>query len=472
MAVDLNDPRLDLSIEKRWDINWRDLNVPTAYGWWLRNRVWYESELLPAWHKAAFNGAEASEEGISHMTFRVIEEYARWKTPRKALTTTDAGWPLPNPNPAPPQPVPLVVPWHRAGLTFANDAGQIQKLRGVTAFDAFRLFTLGRLDELKYFADWTRNLGADTWRVFTMWQITGFRSTEQRRGLLPYFTAWCEGQGIRPWLVAFCDQTSQYPDIQLGRDEQDAHWQAVTACANPKSLIECVNEFWQNGGGELSSRYDIGGKLACRSAVPDGSGDPRESGSLGLFTNDHTPRDGEYSRKFKVLLETARLGGGPENAPWSGTGLPAVGGEPPQLQTMTPEGAADLFAGYELYGQGGVIHDGHKLGEETGLQFCKVLTDDNELKCIEAIRQSWNVVPAHLASVGQYSRDGVDENGHRTFPIVRCDSSLRTYGMIEGDTAVVLCPGGQLENGGFEPVNGWRLVDRRGYQGRVLFMAR
>ncbi len=441
-----------------------DLAQPSPYAIWV-----FDSEdvdrIIQQWYVDVYGRMPALSD-LKHAQYRYIEERKRWGTLRRALQDT---WP----KPVPPSPVPVLRPWRQAGLNFVNDADQIEKVRGLTAFDAYRMWLNGRTDELKRYADFTHGLGADVWRIFTMWQITGFRSTPATRARIPEFNDWLHGIGIRPWFVAFCDQTDQYPAILLPRDEQDEHWQAVSPCAGPRTLVEVVNEFWQNGGFELSNRYDIGGKLACRSAVPDGSGDPREAGSLGQLTNDHTPRDNEYSRKFKVLLETARLGGGPKGAEWRGTGLPAVGGEPPQLQAMTPEGSADLFAGYELYGQGGIIHDGHKLGEETGLQFCKVPDNQNELDCIEAIRQSWGVVPPELAANGTYSRDGVN-NDVREFPIVRCESALRTYGMIydNGSKAVVLCPGGTIDNSGVEAVNGWRIVDRRGYKGRVLFAER
>lgn len=433
---------------------------PVGYAFWIQN--WHAIEAAARqWYEEA-NGHPGAETDIGHGLWRGLNEGDRWKTLRNAFQDT---WPKP-------VPPPVITPTEAlraGGLNFTlerNGQPIIQKICGFTAFDAPRMFLQGRTAELAEFAAWSRAMmpaGVQpTWRMFTMWQITNFRSTPESRAALPELVQWCYGQGIRPWLVTFCDQTDAHPNVLLSREEQDAHAAAVHALRDGRLLIEEVNEYWQNGGAALSGRYDLAGiPNACRSTPQDGD-DPRACGPLATFTNDHTPRDDQWHRKFKVLLESARLGGETFDA----TDLAPVAGEPKQINTISrivgddewgPRDAADYYAGCELYGSGGIVHDGD------ALKFCRIPTDAFEQRVLEAIRQSWGVVPAHAFAQGAYSRDDLNQ-------VISAPGAIKNYAMILGNTAVAVCPSGQMNAA--VGVDGWRIVDRRGYEGRVAFLER
>jgi hypothetical protein len=430
---------------------------PTGYLVWINHADEIRTEAI-LWYQAA-TGRIPAPSDIAHGLWRAINECDRWGTLRAAWQNT---WPKPVPVP-PPAPVSPVVPWTRAGLTVVDPAGTIQKLRGVTAFDAFRLFDAGELATLEAYAAWTRGLGADTWRIFTMWAVTNFASTPERRAKIPAFVQWCLTRGIRPWIVGFCDQIAGSP-ILLSDGDRHAHWDVIRSVAGPRTLIEEWNERFKNDAdlAHLDRFSHAGLPLSCRSSPDDGNpAGPISCGPFATFTDDHTPRDAESSRKFKTLLDTARLA-------WN-TGLPAFSGEPQAIQLMSPEDAADYAAGCELMGQGSILHDNGG-GVPGPMQLCKVPTDPKALAAIDASRQSWGLIPPEFASIGSYSRDDQQAGQPRTFPILRCDSALRTYGMTVDTRAVVLCPGGDVDTATAMP--GWRITDRKGYKGRIVFLAR
>lgn len=397
------------------------------------------------WYTEAIGHAPARSD-IWHGTWRGLKENARWKTLRHAFQDT---WP----KPVEPGPIPTpgtVRPWHRDGLNLKDDTGALVKVRGVTAFDAFRLYCAGDFSTLTTYAHWTRSLGAETWRVFLMWRNTGLTSTPLTRSKIRPFVDWCHANGIRPWLVGFCDQTSDSP-ILLSPSEQDAHWAAVRDALDDRSIGEVVNEAWKNGGNDFSARFNLSGiPLAMRSTPQDGE-DPRVCGAIHTLTNDHTPRDAEWARKFKVLLETARMGSTtPDGATIEATGVPALAGEPRRLNEVTAQDAADYYAGCELYGEGGILHDG------ADLQYCRVPVNQ---AVYQAAAASWGVIPAHLAAQGTYSRD--DHN-----QVIDAPFALRNYAMIDGSTAWAVCPGGNISAA--VGVNGWVIEKRLGFEGRIV----
>jgi hypothetical protein len=225
--------------------------------------------------------------------------------------------------------------------------------------------------------------------------------------------------------------------------------------ADGRTIIEVVNEAFKNGGNDFSARFNLSGvPLGLRSTSQDGE-DPRICGPIHTLTNDHTPRDEEWARKFKVLLETGRMGSTtPDGEFHAPTGVPALAGEPRRLNEVTEQDAADYYAGCELHGEGGILHDG------ADLQQCRVPADQGVYRAAAA---SWGLIPPYLAAQGDYSREGHNQ-------VISAPGALRNYAMIYGNSAWAVCAGGNIDAA--QGVNGWRIAERLGFQGRIVRLER
>jgi hypothetical protein len=361
-----------------------------------------------------------------------------------------------------------LAPLRIEGTTFRLPDGAIWKYRAVTAFSAFQDFLEGR--DLTPYAAWTRSVGGNAWRIFGTWVITGFDPrrygwTELRDGL-EAFHRFTRGQGLRLHATVFCDQVDG-SSVLLDAADQDRLLDLYVGVLQGE-MIGVVNEAFKNGGTGLSSRFGADrfrGVFAERSSWQDGER-PDAPGSLLDFTSEHTPRDAEWMRKAKNLLETSVQG--MEKIGWSASRKPAVGGEPIGIfereiagsRTATPSDVGDYYAVAELFAAGACLH-----GDGATLQRCN-LPGPTAQACAEAAKAAREAIPAD-AQLGSYTRGGLDD-----CPLEHSDDrALRTFATISGNraTAVVVRP-----VAGWEPRtrNGWRVDSVGGPNGHIVQLSR
>lgn len=334
----------------------------------------------------------------------------------------------------------------------------------VTAFTAFQDFLAGK--DLDGYARWTRSIGGNGWRVFYTWAVTNFNPLKQlgTAGMhreLENFRRYMDGQGLYSHNTVFCDQITNSP-VLLPLAAQDAQLELVRQAMQGR-FVEAVNEDWKNG--QIAAQFDsadFAGTFGTRSSWQDGEA-PAAPGSLLDWTTEHTPRDAEWPRKAKNLLETSVQG-----IQGVVTGKPAVAGEPigifeqdiPGSRTANASDVADYFAVAELFGAGACLH-----GDGSTLQRC-TLPGPRALECAEWAKTAREAIPTD-AQLGSYTRGGLDD-----CPIEHSDDrALRTFFMLRGNqgTGVVVRP-----QPGWEPKarNGWRITDVAGPNGHILSVSR
>ncbi len=340
------------------------------------------------------------------------------------------------------------------------------RIHGTTAFTLLQ-YMLEARDLSRFFA-WAQALGINAMRVFGMW-AHGDGIFDARAYGSDYFpllrgTADTLKQlGFHLYFVPFTDQVDGSPILMTSNDRvlfMDHVRDALTGCTNV--LVEGGNEDWKNG--LVTGDLKFGNLLGCRSAPPSGT-DHRQYGSLLQWTNDHTPRDGEWPRKAKDLLETARLGIG--NIP--PTYLPALGGEPMGIfetdvsgsRSSNPRDHADYAAVAEIYSAGMVMH-----GDRSSMQFCMPPGPQGQ-KCAEAIAAVWRAgIPADTV-LQHYTRGGFAD-----CPVAHDDSlALRTFAMTTEHTAIAVAVR-RAAGHSFAPMGDWRVVDVRGPHGQIAFLER
>lgn len=361
---------------------------------------------------------------------------------------------------------PAVTLWHRDALNLRDNAGRIQKVRGVSAFSLQMDFNAGHYDKLMRFAEAAHAHGVNTARYFTMFKDVAsvgrpvFSAKSYTAAELAACVAFVrEKMGLRAWPVAFCDQFDGSP-VKLSQAEQDAHWVNVQA-AFPDDL-EGVNEpsanANANGGYELSARLSlpVSGAISFRGCVSDGE-NPRLAGGLWDSTTLHPPRGAEQGRKPGKVCYEDEVQGAPT---WLATGLPARAGEPFRISEATERECADAAAAAEIMGSGFVIHDvwGNSLQDcvwPTGQQ--------DKLDAIKAVWDGLNGTADFDTVSANYDRDGIvsgpDAGGaSRFYTMWRVDRGLGVICYANPATAVAN--------------NGWRIVERRGYNGNVVLVER
>lgn len=366
-------------------------------------------------------------------------------------------------------PIVAPVPLHIDGTTFRRQDGTIWKYRMVTAFTAFQDFLAGNMSKLDTYAAWTRSVGGNGWRVFYTWAVTGFNPLKQLgpQALLrelQAFRRYQDQQGLYGHHTALCDQIGGSP-VLLSGDDQDTLLEQLRL-SMPGHVLEAMNEAYKNGGYALSGRFPaamFAGTFGTRSSWQDGER-PDAPGPLLACTSEHTPRDAEWPRKAKNLLETSRQG-----IQGLVTGMPAIAGEPIGIfevdqaqpaRTANASDVADYFAVAELFGAGACLH-----GDGSTLQRCQ-LPGPNAQRCAEWAKAAREAIPAE-AQLGHYTRGGLDD-----CPLEHSDSlALRTFAMLglTVATAVVVRP-----QPGWEPKarNGWRIESVGGPNGHVVRLVR
>lgn len=372
------------------------------------------------------------------------------------------------PPPQPPVTPPgSLVDLHIDGTTWRRPDNSIWKMRLATGFSAFQDFLAGR--DLDPYANWTRSVGCNGWRIFYTWVITGFNPLKQLgaqalRREIENFRVYMDGQGLYSMNTAWCDQVNG-SSVLMSRDERYQLLDCIVA-AMQRRHVELMNEAWKNGGNEMCAEVDparLAGVFAARSSWQDGER-PDVAGSILDWTGEHTPRDGEWQRKAKNILETTVQGVGSFPA----TKRPGAGTEPigifekdvPGSRTANPSSCADYFAVAELFSAGAILH-----GDGATLQRCNA-PGPNAQACAEAVKAARESIPAD-AQLGAYTRGGLDD-----CPIEHSDSkAMRTFAMIQGNkaTVVVVEP---KPDWSLVPRNGWRVDGRGGPFGHTIYVSR
>ena len=361
------------------------------------------------------------------------------------------------------------------GGEFRRPDGTVFKWHGITAFTALSDWLAGNKTKLEKYADETQARGVNTWRVFAIWvntNLTPIGNDRYYAGVRELLT-WARSRGLYVQLTALCDQVPG-SSVLMTPAQRDAHVRELVAISRDVGNVffEVSNEDWQNG--DVADDWPpsvFEGVLAARSAVRDDQY-PDAAGSILQWTAHHTPRDQQWPRKAKELLDVARLGFGggapPFDRVWDPTRKPASATEPIRIAEGTsPRQHADYFAVAELYGIGGNIHGGFSTidpSHQTDLQNCVFPTNPDHVAFIDQVGVVWRAgIPATAAATGRYTRGGLNDvpvhhEDRFTDAGENLRGALRTFCMIEGDkaTCVVVDPG--RDHPGPVAINGWRIV--------------
>jgi hypothetical protein len=364
---------------------------------------------------------------------------------------------------------PTVIPaqrLHVSGGHFRTPQGTIWKYRGRDGYAALWHALRGDWGLLDRHAAHVRDHAGTVVRVFLTWQnlllkagrydvvdqLLGFYND---RGLVVHVVAACDQRDLLPeqrqWLADNPEIARRFLSIN-GRMPQDddsvampfdqwvTHIQTIAEIVRGRATVnELNNEDWQYGNvAHLADPSWLGGAPWTRSAFSNDEL-PIARGSFLDWTTHHLPRDHEWPRKGKELLDVAREGF-PGHAP---TGLPAVAGEPIRTDDGNATNAQDYgdFAALcELMGAGCCVHEGFvsldPIECKSDGQFCTVPpAGSHEEACILAAERAWRAgINPELSVSGVYKRGPWDD-----CPLVHSDeTALRTFAMIQGDQAVAV----------------------------------
>jgi hypothetical protein len=376
----------------------------------------------------------------------------------------------------------VVVPLVAKGVQLLRPDGSIFKYRGITAFRSPELYAAGEYGWLEDYYGWAAELGANTLRVFCMWNNTKYWP-HSRADYYDQLWDCCEHAkkgGFYVHLVCFCDQVEK-SDVLLTREDQDLHIEQCLgiASATDNIFIEIENETFKNGGNAHASRFpsalftDV---LAMRSTWQDGE-DPSLGGWLSLATK-HLDRTFDWPRKGKTLHEAQCEGLG-EYPP---ARIPSLSGEPERIGGgTTPRQHADNAAVCELMGVGGLLHGGYSSfdpSHDSDLQNCRVPGPGVPLDCARAVGDVWksDVWDPRVGSTEHLTRG--TENNDGPCPTVHWDrynnaspnnhpndGLCRTYyKLLEGKYyGLGVDPAPQWP--GYQTREGWRIVAQGGYAG-------
>lgn len=356
--------------------------------------------------------------------------------------------------PSGPRALPLVT---RDGA-FRTPDGAIWKYRGVTAFTALNDAIHGRWEKLERYADWTRGLNGNAWRVFGSWVNLGLKpGGDAYYEALSTLGLWLNSRGIVLHFVVFCDQVDGSP-VLMTEAEQDRHLYRTTEVLSGKAALgEILNEAFKNG--QMAGRFprSILTGLPWTRSTAYFEAPLEEPGEPLDWLTAHTDRDDDWSRGGKFLMEMRR-GFTNDNTGyrWPGGHRPSVAGEPIRMDEATARDYADYAALAEMMGDGMCLHGGFAsfdAGHATDLQNCIAPAPGSHGdRVARAVAEVWKSgIDPELAKVGMYEKGG---------PLVHSDvTALRTYAMTRGNqsTVVVVRPTPDHQ---VITRDGWRVVRR------------
>lgn len=278
--------------------------------------------------------------------------------------------------------------------------------------------------------DWARQLGVNTIRTFSMLGWAGLHPSNYSDDQLLVFAHEVGSRGLRLELVALADcagwidkNGTKHPGLMPDHQDQQRHVDRLADVLGdlPHVFLELANEpsHPTNQLDPLSFTHPGRGMWSRGSTHAD----ERPIKPPWEYGTDHTPRDNEWPRKAKNLLE----------ASVACDGIPYVGDEPKKIRSneLTPSDCADYSAVADLLAAGSTIHT-QSLGIDG------FVPNGLEQACCEAWASSWRSVPSY-AQLGQYTA------GHLAdCPIEHNDAmALRTYARLHENraTVVVVRPG-------------------------------
>lgn len=333
------------------------------------------------------------------------------------------------------------------GNQFADDAG-VWPWRMITAFDAFRLFLRADMAQLAAYAAWSRDVGANGWRVFGMWSLTNLRVQdygEEYYPLLGAFLDYCAHEGLRVEFTVFTDAQILMPNVM----QQRRHLHDVYGVAAPNVTFEVANEYEKNGidPAVLEDVPRVGRLVAMGAPLGDGRVyDP----SLG-YSTVHNRREAEWFRYVgKDIGVDAR----------AVTRDAIVADEPNKLELTGYLPAAWELAAYNaaMFCAGMTVH-----GNSLTLQRCVVPTGEED----DLVRRSFAAmarVPI-AAPAWAYARYG-PAAPNVPMPVERDqddDTTIRLYAKVGEHDACALSLHHSAEDG-WRPhgANGWEVVAQTG----------
>jgi len=356
----------------------------------------------------------------------------------------------------PPTPVPSISEVRVDGLVFRNKDNSIFPYRGVSAFLLLRRLLEGDVAGVKSYCDYWSKLGYTVLRVFSQVNWTGSPGP----GLYPIdyssnywatvdklFTI-AAGYNLH---VEFVHHTFAY-DL-----DAMAQWSAscTKATVLHKNVFEEIANEPPRNGIDISALLGKINTSLFKNPWSTGQYDPTTL-PAGTYCTPHTPRDNEWPRKAKNLLEY-RQGGGPEAPTDPAMQRPIVADEPMGAGEVDIPGRRSTnkldFYTYaalsQLYGAGSTFH------HEDGLN--ANLPGPIQAECASFFAKGAQAIWTD-AQLGQYTRVGLSSS-----PIEE-DDTLRTYGMILGKLAIFVRvrPNAPLASAKLKP--GWVITSSDPYE--------
>lgn len=344
--------------------------------------------------------------------------------------------------PIPPVEPPVSIPpgviskVHVDNLLFKDESNNIWPYRGFSSFLLFKKFLDGE-NIVPYCKAWVA-LGYNLTRVFSQVNWTGSpgpgfipSSYPNYNVQLVNFLNLLNQNGLYCELVA---HTFAYDKQQMADHVVRLH----NIIKNHKNVfLELANEPPVNG----IDINDLLGRLdTSQFNYPWATGQYFPTAApAGTYVTTHTPRDAEWPRKAKYLIEYHQ-GGAPEDPSDPQFLMPIVADEPiggadfdqPGRRSNVPNDFYAYGALAQLMGAGATYH------HESGLN--SIMPDGVELDCAISFITGMRLVDVKYQQ-GDYCRakdpNNPDDGGANSCPIKE-DASLRTYGMKLGNIATCI----------------------------------
>lgn len=372
--------------------------------------------------------------------------------------------PTPPPVPVPPPPVEPPAPHTgeygkitRDGLAFKTEDGKVWSWRGMTGFLLYQRWLekkegIDPLIENWMTASGLSKVSPNVIRVFGM--VNSFshwwpqEHPDYFDQLRPFVDHLWNKYGLRVEFVIFADTGEIMPDV----NEQNAHAERVVETLKdaPNVFIEIANEpsAHVNMPGGDARAYELCQRVRNRGLlIASGAGDGQNAGD---YVTPHTPRDEEWPRKAKDVLDVRDV-----------SGKPTVGDEPigfaevekPGSRATSATDAAYYAAAAALMGAGSTFHS--DCGVNT------VMLEPVQAKALAAWMAAASWVPSD-AQLSPYMRGGSIPGCNWVGESVCAHDDareLRSFGKIIGNEAWVVQI--RTDRTAPSPCSGW-VIDSAG----------
>ena len=347
------------------------------------------------------------------------------------------------------EPVPVLLPLIKVeGKVFKNPDGTIFPYRDASAFLLLRRLLEGDKQGVHEYCKEMSKLGYNVLRVFS--QVDWDSLPGPGPGFLPEDYGYnIYNDAVRRLLdiAAACGLYIELVAHTFAYNMNDmanhVHRLNTIVKHHPR-FFEVANEPPVNGI-DIEALMDLIDTSEFNCPWATGQYDPTAL-PAGSYVTAHTARDSEWPRKAKWLLEY-REGGGPVSDDDPAMNRPIVGDEPigageidiPGKRATSPDDFYTYAALAQLMGAGSTFH------YQDGL-FAELPTGNQLLCAVQFIKGAKSVDPNF--QLGTYTRVGLSNSP------ISSDDSLRTYGMILGNKAIMVRV---RPNGTFEVADGWRM---------------